>query len=404
MKYKVKKKTKFVKGDLVDFIGKRHYTTSNGKVYFSVGPGVAKVTAVSKDAKHPYHLVATENSKSKVDGWVEEKDIQGIHKTESIKPVSFENNKKVKICTAAAKDENIEIEAFDWINTGWIAVCRPKKSEKAEALAKAAETCCAKKNIEDIKMTTTVLLDICTEAASLPINGNINKNSLVNSGMFNAFTSDDYLKSADYLRRGDILLSGTNSAIVLSNGKKSKELARTVNPEEKKKNESLVGKGIGFVSASENIVVYSGADKKFAIIGSLAANTKAEALAVDINNWYRIVWVDNDLGYAYVCGDDVKYEEKPKAKKEPMEIINALGAPAEKDNEIAGSYKAVVPIHMRADAGIQAPLLAKLPKGIIVENYGYYTEIDNVKWLYVQATYKNTVYNGFVSSNCFIDN
>lgn len=38
-----------------------------------------------------------------------------------------------------------------------------------------------------------------------------------------------------------------------------------------------------------------------------------------------------------------------------------------------------------------------LPKGTRVQNYGYYTAVGNVKWLYIQVTYQGVKYTGFSS-------
>ena len=41
--------------------------------------------------------------------------------------------------------------------------------------------------------------------------------------------------------------------------------------------------------------------------------------------------------------------------------------------------------------------MAVLPKGTRVRNYGYYTEVSGVAWLYVQATHRGVRYTGFCS-------
>ncbi len=58
-------------GDVVQFAGGPHYTSANAKSYkTSPKAGPAKVTAISKGAKHPYHIVHT-NNQSSVYGWVD---------------------------------------------------------------------------------------------------------------------------------------------------------------------------------------------------------------------------------------------------------------------------------------------------------------------------------------------
>lgn len=63
-------------GSVVAFTGTKHYISSmavNGK---SCKPGEAKVTAVAKSGKHPYHLIKTTDSSSTVYGWVDAADVK----------------------------------------------------------------------------------------------------------------------------------------------------------------------------------------------------------------------------------------------------------------------------------------------------------------------------------------
>ena len=63
-------------GDVVDFTGARHYTSSNGGKGYACRPGKAKVTVVAKGAKHPYHLIGVTSGGSSVYGWVDAADIK----------------------------------------------------------------------------------------------------------------------------------------------------------------------------------------------------------------------------------------------------------------------------------------------------------------------------------------
>lgn len=70
---------KYGVGDLVQFTGCLHYTSSySGGVVKACKAGVAKVTAVSKGKPHPYHLQAVAGKGSTVYGWVNEADIAGL--------------------------------------------------------------------------------------------------------------------------------------------------------------------------------------------------------------------------------------------------------------------------------------------------------------------------------------
>lgn len=60
-------------GDVVNFTGKKHYTSANATKAKSCKPGKARVTSIHKlgESKHPYHLVAVSGGGSTVYGWVD---------------------------------------------------------------------------------------------------------------------------------------------------------------------------------------------------------------------------------------------------------------------------------------------------------------------------------------------
>ena len=69
LKYKI--------GDIVVFVGNKHYSNSNSNSPINCKSGAAKVTAISNGSKHPYHLIADKNGTSTVYGWVDESDVSG---------------------------------------------------------------------------------------------------------------------------------------------------------------------------------------------------------------------------------------------------------------------------------------------------------------------------------------
>ena len=64
-------------GDIVKFIGNVHYASANSNSPKTCKPGTAKVTARTKNAKHPYHLIAEKGHGSTVSGGVAEASIKG---------------------------------------------------------------------------------------------------------------------------------------------------------------------------------------------------------------------------------------------------------------------------------------------------------------------------------------
>lgn len=66
----------FAVGDVVQFTGNVHYTNASAASGKACKPGKAKVTMISKGAKHPYHLVKENGGGSTVYGWVNAADVQ----------------------------------------------------------------------------------------------------------------------------------------------------------------------------------------------------------------------------------------------------------------------------------------------------------------------------------------
>ena len=53
---------------------------------------------------------------------------------------------------------------------------------------------------------------------------------------------------------------------------------------------------------------------------------------------------------------------------------------------------------MRDGAGTNKKVLVKIPKGTKVQNFGYYSIANGVKWLYIQVSLGCIKYTGFSSS------
>lgn len=77
----------------------------------------------------------------------------------------------------------------------------------------------------------------------------------------------------------------------------------------------------------------------------------------------------------------------------------AVEAAKSLDKTLAGTYTvtAASGLNIRNGAGTGKSSLAILPKGTKVQNYGYYTLANDIKWLYIQATLNGVKYTGFSS-------
>ncbi len=71
-----------------------------------------------------------------------------------------------------------------------------------------------------------------------------------------------------------------------------------------------------------------------------------------------------------------------------------------KDNTFAGTYESEKKIEVRSGAGEDSNVLTILDKDTQVRCYGYYTEEDDEKWLYVEYVYNGITETGFCNINC----
>ena len=77
--------------------------------------------------------------------------------------------------------------------------------------------------------------------------------------------------------------------------------------------------------------------------------------------------------------------------------ITATCAAKKRDNDVAGTYLTTADLYCRNDAGTNKKALCCIPKGTSVKCYGYYSESNGVKWLYIQFTLGGVRYTGFSS-------
>ena len=105
------KKTEFAVGDTVSFVGNKHYASANAARGVSCKPGEAKITAISKGSKHPYHAVKTSGGGSTVYGWVNAEDIQ--EKAVVTTPV-------VTTTVSSSKIDTVK-EVQEWLNRNYSA-------------------------------------------------------------------------------------------------------------------------------------------------------------------------------------------------------------------------------------------------------------------------------------------
>ena len=91
---------------------------------------------------------------------------------------------------------------------------------------------------------------------------------------------------------------------------------------------------------------------------------------------------------------------KPVAPSKPTTERKASDPAQKFDRSVAGSYRVTAKheLRVRSGAGTNKKCLGTLVGGTIVENYGYYSTCNGVKWLYVVGVSEGVKYTGFCSS------
>ena len=299
-----------------------------------------------------------------------------------------------------------EVCVRDWYNKPWTSVIRPKDSAVAEKIARAMEQACANDNIGydqgqrttlftqakacgwDLSKITTscetdcsALVGVCVNAAGIAVSKDIytgnEQSALQATGKFTVYTSSDYTNSSAKLKRGDILLGKGHTAIALSNGSNAGQSSPAAGSD----NTSYAGKGIGTATAKSGMNIRSGPGTSHASYGTLSIGTSVEVLEALSSGWYKIVWPGASCGYAYTSNSGGQYYTYK---------ANASGGSSAKtetaqsfDKSLAGAYTTTSGLNLRTGAGKSKTSLAIMPKGAKVQCYGYYTDVNGIKWLYV---------------------
>lgn len=82
-----------------------------------------------------------------------------------------------------------------------------------------------------------------------------------------------------------------------------------------------------------------------------------------------------------------------------QQAARATEAAQSKDKSLIGTYTATADLRCRNGAGTGKQSLVVMPKGTKVQNHGFYTQVGNTKWLYIQFTLNGTQYTGFSSGD-----
>lgn len=126
--------------------------------------------------------------------------------------------------------------------------------------------------------------------------------------------------------------------------------------------------------------------------------------ATDQTDWYYIRYNGR---YGFVSAALIQRKETAAAapftpKEQATKKTATYGASIGPDKSVAGTYKVTTDsLNIRNRAGVDTAkgctILGAIPEGAKVQNYGFYSMVGGVKWLYIQVTYDGVTYTGHCS-------
>ena len=231
---------------------------------------------------------------------------------------------------------------------------------------------------------------------------------------------DPFLVSdAKYCVRGAIYVKASaHTACGLDNGAeyaKTLAAAQVADAGEIKENKTYVGQGIGTATSNSTMNIRektSTSSYSYGVIKPGAQVEVLEIVEVAGQTWFKIVWTWAEEGYAYTSNATGKYydyvpkkvmdtlDPQPSEPEEPIKkSVSATQHAKSKSDAVKGKYVVdASSVNVRDGAGTNYKILTTIPRGTVVNNYGYYNTVDGVKWLFVKFDYQGITYTAFVSS------
>lgn len=320
-------------------------------------------------------------------------------------------------------------------------VFRAKDTNVAEKLASTMEAACAndyigydqsqrttlytqaeKVNFDLTKINTpcecdcSALVAVCVNAAGIKVSKSMytgsEEKTLIGTGKFLRYKESDYQTKSDYLRRGDILLGNGHTAICLTNGSKSGEIGHDETPTPAPEPVPVItGDGIGKATSKGSMRIRKAPNTSSQTLAIVHKGDVLEVYEILEGNWYKIGWKNDfaytsnrsNLFYNYVAYNKTEEEETKPAEETivPAEEetkptrVTSLKAAKSKDKALNGNYRLAAAECLYHGPGTNYNKMVTLPAGSVVRCYGFYTEVNGTKWLYVQITYKKVIYTGF---------
>lgn len=296
-----------------------------------------------------------------------------------------------------------EVLISDWYNKPWTNVFRPKSAEVAEKIAVACTQGCENRNIGydqgqrttlfaeaekvgfDLSKITTpcetdcsAFVAVCVNAAGVKVSKYMYTGSelgiLRQTGKFDIFATEDYCRSSDKLRRGDILLGKGHTAMVLTDGPKAED-EPAEHPEEDPDENPYTGQGIGVATSKGSMNVRAEPTSKSRSLGIVHRGDQLEVLEILSNEWYKVVWDKSPAGYAYtsnVGGQYYIYDGKTPDEKPDV-------SPAADTYVLTGNY------NVRKTPGAEdkpkGDIIGIARKGAVFTASGESEMVNGTEWL-----------------------
>lgn len=137
-------------------------------------------------------------------------------------------------------------------------------------------------------------------------------------------------------------------------------------------------------------------DDEFPVDGFYGEMTTAA-----VKSFQRLVGIEVDGSYGKDTLAAAKAYRKDSAPEPSGNVVKASQQAMEYDENLAGTYivDSYTGLNVRDGAGMNYEILVAIPDGQKVHNYGYYTDCEGIRWLYIAFLYENINYIGFASAD-----
>ena len=318
-----------------------------------------------------------------------------------------------------------EVYIADWYiieKSPWTNVFRAKKEKTANKIASAMIKACKNDNIGYNQNDRTSLyklasangwqidkvgkcntdcsslVSVCVNTAGITVSKDMytgnEKEVLEKTGKFITYTSNEYCKKPDNLKKGDILLKKGHTAVVIEVTEVEDEvIVHKAKNKPASKDESL--KGTYEVVKCDALNMRHGAgssnDILVTIAGGSTVTCEGEYTSKSGTKWLYVTYMNKNNCYIGFCSS--KYLEKVTPK------TVASHDPEKNDPSLAGTYICTAEsLNIRDGAGKDNKSMAYLYRNETVTCDGGYTDVDGTKWLYVKMETVDMIYYGFASS------